>query len=186
MKYAVSSLMIAVSALAISANANAAEYDFKPYVGLDYNYTDADADHQSPKYNSLSVNVGTEYNQYFGTELFYQYSDDSKKGNYLNKIKSSFQAGGLDVYGYLPLTCNREFALLGTAGIGLYDFKSSYNNPAVKGGHDHGYGYRAGLGVIYSLDNNWSVRAVARYVSLDQINDYDHLMEYSAGIRYNF
>ena len=53
MKYAVSSLMVAVSALAFSANANAS--DFKPYVGLDYNYTDADADHQSPKYNSASV-----------------------------------------------------------------------------------------------------------------------------------
>ena len=37
MKYAVSSLMVAVSALAFSANANAS--DFKPYVGLDYNYT---------------------------------------------------------------------------------------------------------------------------------------------------
>ena len=35
MKYAVSSLMVAVSALAFSANANAS--DFKPYVGLDYN-----------------------------------------------------------------------------------------------------------------------------------------------------
>lgn len=67
MKYAVSSLMVAVSALAFSANANAS--DFKPYVGLDYNYTDADADHQSPKYNSASVNVGTEYNKYFGTEV---------------------------------------------------------------------------------------------------------------------
>lgn len=83
MKYAVSSLMVAVSALAFSANANAS--DFKPYVGLDYNYTDADADYQSPKYNSASVNVGTEYNKYFGTEVFYQYSDDDK--NMLTALK---------------------------------------------------------------------------------------------------
>ncbi len=180
--------LLAATALSLTAFSASAEenFDYLPYVGLDYAYTNGIAHNLRPNYNSLSLNVGTDYNRFFGTELFYQYSDDSKKGNYLNKIKSSFQAGGLDIYGYLPLTCNREFALLGTAGIGLYDFKSSYNNPAVKGGHDHGYGYRAGLGVIYSLDNNWSVRAVARYVSLDQINDYDHLMEYSAGIRYNF
>ena len=55
MKYAVSSLMVAVSALAFSANANAS--DFKPYVGLDYNYTDADADHQSPKYNLSLIHI---------------------------------------------------------------------------------------------------------------------------------
>ena len=120
MKYAVSSLMVAVSALAFSANANAS--DFKPYVGLDYNYTDADADHQSPKYNSASVNVGTEYNKYFGTEVFYQYSDDDKK--HVNGIENqtSFQAYGLDLMGYLPLGCDQVFSLVGTMGIGEYTF----------------------------------------------------------------
>ena len=47
MKFAVSSLFAAVSVLALSANANAAE-SFKPYVGVDYTYTDADYDGISP------------------------------------------------------------------------------------------------------------------------------------------
>lgn len=161
-------------------------YDYKPYIGFDYAYTNGVTKHMRPNYNSGSVNVGTDYNRFFSTEVFYQYSDKSSKGHNSDRVKTSFQAAGLDLYGYLPLTCYRDLALIGTAGIGMYDFKTSLGNPALKGGHDHGYGYRAGAGILYTVDDHWSVRAVARYVGLDQIEDYDHMMEYSAGIRYNF
>ena len=166
MKYAVSSLMVAVSALAFSANANAS--DFKPYVGLDYNYTDADADHQSPKYNSASVNVGTEYNKYFGTEVFYQYSDDDKK--HVNGIENqtSFQAYGLDLMGYLPLGCDQVFSLVGTMGIGEYTFDKNYSGfYAPKDQRDHGIGYRFGGGLQYKIDDKFSVRGLVRYVNLN-------------------
>ncbi len=187
MKYAVSSLMIAVSALAISANANAAEYDFKPYVGLDYNYTDADADHQSPKYNSLSVNVGTEYNQYFGTELFYQYSDEEKKQIEDFESKTSFQAYGLDLMGYLPLGCDQVYSLVGTVGIGEYTFDKKFNGiDSPRDYDDHGIGYRFGAGLQYKIDDKFSVRGLVRYVNLDGIDNYDDMWEYTAGVRYNF
>ncbi|MFR1031650.1 MAG: porin family protein [Alphaproteobacteria bacterium] len=172
MKYAVSSLMVAVSALAFSANANAS--DFKPYVGLDYNYTDADADHQSPKYNSASVNVGTEYNKYFGTEVFYQYSDDDKK--HVNGIENqtSFQAYGLDLMGYLPLGCDQVFSLVGTMGIGEYTFDKNYSGfYAPKDQRDHGIGYRFGGGLQYKIDDKFSVRGLVRYVNLNDIDNFD-------------
>lgn len=185
MKYAVSSLMVAVSALAFSANANAS--DFKPYVGLDYNYTDADADHQSPKYNSASVNVGTEYNKYFGTEVFYQYSDDDKK--HVNGIENqtSFQAYGLDLMGYLPLGCDQVFSLVGTMGIGEYTFDKNYSGfYALKDQRDHGIGYRFGGGLQYKIDDKFSVRGLVRYVNLNDIDNFDDMWEYTAGIRYSF
>ena len=183
MKYAVSSLMVAVSALAFSANANAS--DFKPYVGLDYNYTDADADHQSPKY--ASVNVGTEYNKYFGTEVFYQYSDDDKK--HVNGIENqtSFQAYGLDLMGYLPLGCDQVFSLVGTMGIGEYTFDKNYSGfYAPKDQRDHGIGYRFGGGLQYKIDDKFSVRGLVRYVNLNDIDNFDDMWEYTAGIRYSF
>ena len=187
MKYAVSSLMVAASVIAFSANANAAEYDFKPYVGLDYSYTDADADHQSPKYNSLSVNVGTEYNQYFGTEVFYQYSDDDKK--HVNGIENqtSFQAYGLDLMGYVPLGCEQVYSLVGTMGIGEYTFDKNYSGfYAPKDSRDHGIGYRFGGGLQYKIDDKLSVRGLVRYVNLNDVEDFNDMWEYTAGIRYTF
>ena len=185
MKYAVSSLMEAVSALAFSATANAS--DFNPSAGLDYNYTDADADHQSPKYKSASVNVGTEYNKYFGTEVFYQYSDDDKK--HVNGIENqtSFQAYGLDLMGYLPLGCDQVFSLVGTMGIGEYTFDKNYSGfYAPKDQRDHGIGYRFGGGLQYKIDDKFSVRGLVRYVNLNDIDNFDDMWEYTAGIRYSF
>ncbi len=187
MKYTVSSLMIAASVIALAANANAAEYEFDPYIGLNYNYTDADADHQSPKYNSLSVNVGTDYNQYFGTELFYQYSDEEKKNINLIDNKTSFQAYGLDLMGYLPLGCDQVYSLIGTAGVGEYIFDrkfSGINSPSDY--DDHGIGYRFGAGLQYKIDDKFTVRGLVRYVNLNGIDDYNDMWEYTAGIKYNF
>ena len=189
MKYAVSSLMMAVSVLALSANAQAAEYDFKPYIGLDYNYTDADtdADYKSQKYNSLSVNVGTEYNQYFGTEVFYQYSDEDKKQVYDFDAKTSFQAYGLDLMGYLPLGCEQEYSLIGTVGIGEYTFDKKFNGiDSPRDYDDHGIGYRFGGGLQYRIDDKFSVRGLVRYVNLNGVDNFDDMWEYTAGVRYNF
>lgn len=187
MKYTVSSLMMAASVLALSANANAAEYDFKPYVGLDYNYTYADADEHTPKYNSLSVNLGTEYNQYFGTELFYQYSDEAKNHDYTIENKTSFQAYGLDLMGYLPLGCDQEYSLIGTAGIGEYTFDKEFRGLYSPSDYDdHGIGYRFGGGLQYKIDDKFSVRGLVRYVNLNGVDDYDDMWEYTAGIKYNF
>ena len=190
MKKTIGALMVAVSAVAFSANANATEYN--PYVGLDYSYIDGVAKEYRPHYNAGKVNVGVDYNKYFGTEIFYQLSDSDKNNSrsYGDKFKSSFQAYGLDVYGYLPLGCEQTFALLGTAGIA--DYRFTYKGNDVRDGHDnrkardHGVGYRLGLGAQYSIDNNLSIRAVARYVGLDKVKDYDHMMEYSVGAKYSF
>ncbi len=178
----------AAAVLLLSANAMAEEnYTYRPYVGLDYVYSNANAEGMKPNYSSAAINFGTMYNKYFGTELFYQYSDKDKNHNASHeKLRTSFQAGGLDMYGYLPLGCEQRFSLLGTAGVGMYKFRKSYSSLALKGGNDSGYGYRLGAGIMYDIDDNWSIRALARHVNLDGVEGFDHMMEYSAGIRYNF
>ncbi len=160
---------------------------YVPYLGIDYNYSTANLKYLRPNLSSASFVIGSDYNRFFSTEVFYQYSDKDGK-NYSNgsSVQTSFQAGGLDMYGYLPLLCGRDLALLGTAGVGIYDFKKSYSNPFIKSGHDQGYGYRAGAGIFYSINEDVALRAVARYIKLDQIRDIDHMVEYSAGIRYTF
>ena len=60
-------LLAAVSVFALTANANALE--FRPYVGVQYNYTEVDAENVKPDMNSYSVVVGTEYKRYFSPEL---------------------------------------------------------------------------------------------------------------------
>ena len=175
MKKTIGTLMVAASALAFSASANALE--FTPYVGVDYNYTDV-ASH-SAHFNSGSLNVGTNYNKYFGTELLYQYSTEDKKAG----EKTRIEGYGLDLYGYLPLGCDQTFSLLGTAGIAEYKVTSKYDGEKDK---DHGYGYRLGAGAMYNINENVSVHALARYVFTDKIEGIDHLMEYTLGARYNF
>ncbi|MFV0626673.1 MAG: outer membrane beta-barrel protein [Alphaproteobacteria bacterium] len=107
MKKTIGALMVAVSALALSADAKAApnfEHNFKPYVGFDYSYTTTSVKNTArPYFNSGKINVGTDYSKYFGTELFYQYSDKYKKSEAGNKYNNKFQAYGLDLYGYLPI-----------------------------------------------------------------------------------
>lgn len=174
-------LLAAVSILVLSANANALE--FRPYVGAQYNYTEVDADFVKADMNSYSVVVGTEYNKYFGTELFYQNSDKSNDMVEGTKVKSDFEAYGLDAYAYLPLGCDRVWSVFATAGIANYDTDSS----SVKGkGEDNGLGYRLGAGVQYSITNNIAVRALARQIWADKLEDVDDMKEFSLGVKYIF
>lgn len=191
MKNYMASLFVAVSAVAFAANANA-ENSFKPYVGLDYNYSAVDTDAEdlrsNLKYNSFSVNAGTQFNDYFGTEVYYQHSDNDDinviDDDRIDNVSASFQSYGLDLMGYLPMGCEQEFALIGTVGIGEYIFDKEFRFD--KGGKDHGVGYRAGVGAMYNIDSDVAVRALVRYVNFNHIEGIDDMVEYTAGVRYNF
>ncbi len=174
MKKTIGALMVAVSAVAFAANASA--YEFTPYVGADYNYTEVAS--TSVNLNSGSINVGTMYNQYFGTEAFYQLSTDDKKAG----DKVHMQAYGLDLMGYLPLGCEQTVSLIGELGWGGYKFTSKEDGAVDR---NYGYGFRYGLGAMYNVDENVSIRAMARYVDLRNV-EIDHMMEYSLGARYTF
>ncbi|MBR4106612.1 MAG: porin family protein [Alphaproteobacteria bacterium] len=175
-------LLAAVSAIALATSANALE--FRPYVGAQYNLTSASVkDMPNMDMHSYSVFVGTDYNRYFGTEVFYQNSNKWHKVINGEKTKVDFEAYGLDVYGYLPLGCDRVFSLLGTAGIANYDFDIADNNAK---GEENGLGYRLGAGMQYNITNNIAVRGIVRYIWADKLDNTDHMMEYSLGAKYSF
>ena len=180
MKKTIGALMVAASAIALAANAEAMEYN--PYAGVEYGYSflNGGIDVEN-NFNSGKVFVGSQYNENFGVEAFYQRSTtDKKAGN-----KFSYQAYGLDAMGYLPLGCDQKVALVGTAGLAYYDF--AYK-PLGQGTNNEGmWGYRLGAGAEYNVNENIAVRALARYTKLDQrIDDSNDMMEYSIGARYNF
>ena len=166
-----------------STQAMAIENDYRPYVGINYAYDTLNAKGHHAYLNNVSVNLGSTYNKYFGTELFYQYSDrqDFKSGDLSH---SQLKGYGLDMLAYLPLGCYGRIAPTATMGIGEYTLTNSYR--IAKKQRDHGYGYRFGAGITYHIDNNWSARLMARYIKTDHLQNVDHINEVSLGIRYTF
>ena len=170
-------LLAAASVIALTGSANALE--FRPYVGAQYNATQVNyTGARDVDTHSGSVLVGTEYNKYFGTEVFYQMSSDWDKKINGTKYSADFDAYGLDAYGYLPLGCDQVFAPFITAGIASYDFGKDVDGT--------GLGYRLGGGIQYHITNNIAVRVLGRYIWADKLDKMDHLSEFSAGIKYVF
>ncbi|MFI3241953.1 MAG: porin family protein [Alphaproteobacteria bacterium] len=156
-----------VGASLFALNANALEYN--PYVGVNYNYTnpsDSFADDQ----NSVSVNVGTTYTENFGTEVYYQYTPAKEDGE-------QFFSYGLDLIGNLPLGCEATWEVLASAGVGAYEFWGKTD--------DDGYAFRYGAGLQYNVDEDWSVRAMYRYIDTRHLAT-DYINEVSVGAKYNF
>lgn len=173
-------LLAALAPTALKAETPA----YVPYIGLDYAYTSAKAGSIKPHYNAAQFNLGTKYNPYFGTELFYQQSGSDSKKIADGKFKTSYRAYGLDVNAYMPLGCYQTTELFATAGIGEYVFKQKFT--PLKHKHNGAVGYRIGGGVMYNLTENISFRLGARYVGLDRISNLDHMTEYFAGLRCYF
>ena len=149
MKKTIGALMVAASAIALAANAEAMEYN--PYAGVEYGYSFLNGAEDSNNFNSGKIFVGSQYNenfvgsQYnenFGVEAFYQRSTTDKKAG----DKFSYQAYGIDALGYLPLGCEQKVALVGTAGLGYYDF--AYKDMGERTDNEATWGYRLVLGVI--------------------------------------
>ncbi len=172
------------AAVLVSLPAQAAELKYIPYLGLDYAYVEASAKSLNPNYHAAGINLGTKYNDYFGTELFFNQSGSDAKKTNSGKYKTSYRAYGLDIAAYLPLGCYHTFDLTATAGIGEYVFEEKLN-----GGKHHknsAWGYRIGAGLMYNLSENISLRVLVRYVGLDNIAPFDHFNEYTLGLRYHF
>ena len=180
-KYFVSSILIAVF---VVSNAFAQNI-YTPYVGINGVYSIAKTHLNKPQYFGGGFNIGTTYNDYFGTEVFYeQVLSESKKISDTQKEKTSYRAYGLDAVGYLPLDNDKRFALTGMVGIGEYVFHQKITNQNRH--HNSAWGYRAGAGFIYRFSNNISMRMTAKYVGLDKIADFDHQVSYQIGLRYSF
>lgn len=164
--------------------AQADSYRYAPYFGADYAYAKAHVSSAKPEYNIGGIHLGSEYSKYFSTELFYGQSTYDNNNIHAAKTRTSYRSYGLDLMAYLPLDCDNRFDLVGTLGAGEYVFAKKIKGE--KHHNDAGWGYRFGGGLKYNLNHHWQVRALARYVNFDNVSDFDHQMEYSAGVEYHF
>ncbi|MFI3241680.1 MAG: porin family protein [Alphaproteobacteria bacterium] len=177
-------LLLAGVACVLSFNSNASE--IKPYVGLDVGVVSADLANgydliAEDSLYTYSVNAGAKINDNFGLEAFYQTSSEEDKTIGALTTTTSFDAYGLDVIGYLPIT--EKTNLLGSVGLAQYDFELKATGLATES--EDGLGCRFAVGADYNLTDNVSFRAMARYVTLDTDN-VDSLTEFSVGARYSF
>lgn len=187
-------LLLATAATLLSMNANAnMMQDMKPYIGLDYVYTDADiskVDHVSMykhKFDSANINIGMRTCN-MGVEAYYQMSTKEKKtvlDTY--KTKTDFYSFGADLMGYKPVY--EKVELIGALGLGQYDFTAKGHEIAtgqkLKHRDDSGIGIRMGAGVQYNFTDHFAVRAMGRYTWLD-VDHVNHLQEFVIGARYSF
>lgn len=173
-----------VCAMFASTGAYAIENNYSPYVGMDYIYSTLKARGADSYLNSGAVIIGSEYNKYFGTELFYQKSLTKAQETVGGKMKSSLWGYGLDMYAYLPLGCEGRIAPYATAGIGKYALKKKVDG--VHHNDKDGTGYRLGVGLSYRIDANVWLKAGYRHVNFDHLSTIDHAEELLAGFRYTF
>ena len=159
-------------------------YKYRPYIGIDYLYNTSKTNSASPHYHAGGIRIGSDYSKYFATELFFDQSNNDTHHFYGRTLKTSYHSFGLDILAFLPLGNTEKFSLGATTGIGEYSYRNKID------GHKHfnlhGRGYRFGGGAKYVLNDHWQVRVLVRYVNFDNIDNYDHATEYSAGIEYHF
>ena len=184
-------LLLAGVAALVSFNANAME--MKPYVGLDYVYSmfdfeDGDMDKVvEDDLNAFAITAGAKMHKNFGLEAFYQQSKEESKKTLGLKVKDKYKAYGVDAIGYLPLECEQKIELLGSLGVGYYDFDAKYKilgNEMLKLS-DSGWGYRIGAGAQYNINEHLAARVMARYADID-VDGVDNIVDLTAGVRYTF
>ena len=167
-------------------NANAMNLmNMRPYVGAEYVYSYAKqgsfAQNAKDNYHSGKFDVGIEWMKNIDTEFSYQMSGELKSDNPLgDKMKSSFQAYALDVYGKYPIMCS-PFSAVGTLGGAIYntEYKDLPNKDTTK------VGYRVGAGMQYDFNDHVAARVIGRY-SYIGTSYLNNLMEVNAGLLYKF
>lgn len=175
-------LLIGLLALLIFPKISQSANIYTPYVGIDGLYNKAKILSNHTEFGGRNFNIGTYYNDYFGTEIFYQSVDPRHDRADGKQHKVSYRAYGLDLYAYTPAVWN--FKLAASAGVANYILKEK--TTGLSSSSDEGFGYRFGAGILYDLTSHISLCALARFVNFDHISNMDHMAEYTIGFRYNF
>lgn len=155
---------------------------------------------------AFSLIAGVKFNQHFGLEAFYQksgketkniYEDEGEDWSEKQKTELSYAAYGIDAIGYMPVT--QEVELLASLGFAQYDFKTKFidNYSEIEDGEKYSenevdnkdfdsLGIRIGIGAQYNINEHFALRAMARYIKMDDDEYIKSLTELSLGLRYMF
>lgn len=161
--------------------------------------------------DSLSFVLGARLTKYIGLEAFYlsSYRDNtsseldyhtlnaSTTGNYMmNQYMTSFDAVGLDVIGYMPMSSYFDF--IGSVGFARYNFENEATFMIFKDDFEHmveapihqkfnekKWGIRFAAGGQLNVAEGVALRAMYRYTSIKG-NFIDEIKEFSLGVRFLF
>lgn len=160
-------------------------------------------DHQ----DNIGIVIGTRPHSNFGIEAFYNraYSKNTVTqilngqigGDFHHMVgtfTSKYQAFGVDVLGYLPVTDYFDF--IGFVGLGQYQFDNEAefevrfldSSPIDRFSYDFSedsLGWRIGGGIQFNIARGLVLRAMYRYVKVNA-ETINSLQEYSLGIRFLF
>lgn len=180
-------LLAGVACLVSATAAHAMDFSkFKPIMGLDYAYSDADFKKEAKAINgdfsSGIISLGTKIGDYSSVEAFYQMAGEEKGKQDGVSYKGKFSAYGMDAYGHMPIGCEQKVELLGSMGLGIYDI--NIKKDGVKNSSDR-VGYRFGLGAQYNFTEHLAGRVMARYNYIGNTNLHS-FNELTAGVRYSF
>ena len=161
-------------------------------------------DHQ----DNIGIVIGTRPHSNFGIEAFYNraYSKNvatqmingkigGEDHHMIGTFTTSYQAFGIDVLGYLPVTDYFDF--IGFVGLGQYQFDNEAefearflegSNPVGRFSYDFSedsLGWRVGGGIQFNIARGLVLRAMYRYIKVNA-EAVNSLQEYSLGIRFLF
>lgn len=170
-------LLLATVAGLFTFQANAA--DFKPYIGADLGYSQAELNNVWSNFDDnfviANINLGTKIGNYFGIEA----SAQSSNKNESYGVDLSYNSYGVDVFGYLPINNVELFA---STGVGFYTFEAERDGFSLS---EDKTSLRVGLGAMYNFNDSWAMRGMVRHVFVDS-DAVDSITELNAGIRYSF
>ena len=161
--------------------------------------------------DSLSFILGARFTKYIGLEAFYisSYKDNTVSeldnttlnayptGHYMmNQYMTSFDAVGIDLIGYLPMSTYFDF--IGSIGMAQYNFENEATFMIFKDDFEHlveapihkkfdekKWGLRFAAGGQLNIAEGVALRAMYRYTSIKG-NFIDEIKEFSVGVRFLF
>ena len=160
-------------------------------------------DHQ----DNIGVILGFRPHKNFGFEAFYNRSYNKNEVtqydavsvgvpgyHMINSYTSEYQAFGIDLIGYMPIT--QYFDIVAMAGLGKYKFKNKATFEArnLEGAAEYSVSYdfsenkmayRVGGGVQFNIASGVVLRLMYKYINVNS-DTIKYLQEYSVSLRFLF
>lgn len=162
--------------------------------------------------DNIGIVIGTRPHSNFGIEAFYNRSYSKNvvtqvdnqiinNNNYhtVNTFISQYQAFGVDILGYMPVTDYFDFIAFVGLGQYMFDNEAKFEVYYLEGGtagssavdrssfdfSEDVLGWRIGAGMQVNIARGLVLRAMYRYIKV-QTDTIDSLQEFSVGIRFLF
>lgn len=173
-----------------------AELVFNPYIGADYQFTRlsyaGDGGHDS--FSGFNIHAGNRFSDHFGLELgYFRTGEQSATYDILGTpttIKGRLQGVTLDALGYLPVTEDNAFELVGTVGLAYTHGRIESAGYITGSDSDNDIGFRVGGGAQYNFTQNLNARALVRFqtvgLEVQGIDVTDNAWIGSFGLNYRF